>query len=51
MCPDARPANVVIYGFDQALASTISGAFDLFAQAGVTWAAHSSCAESAGIFS
>ncbi|WP_137167157.1 GlxA family transcriptional regulator [Salinimonas lutimaris] len=37
MCPDTRPANVVIYGFDQALASTISGAFDLFAQAGVTW--------------
>lgn len=31
------PANVVVYGFDHALSSAITGVVDLFAQAGVTW--------------
>ncbi|WP_232364939.1 GlxA family transcriptional regulator [Salinimonas marina] len=33
------PANVVVYGFDRALSSAITGVVDLFAQAGVTWQA------------
>ncbi|WP_018981560.1 GlxA family transcriptional regulator [Salinimonas chungwhensis] len=32
-----HPAKIAIYAFDQALASAITGAVDLFAQAGVTW--------------
>ena len=32
-----KPATIAIYGFDHALASAITGAVDLFAQAGVTW--------------
>ena len=39
MMPDKRPAKVMVYGFDNALSSAITGVVDLFAQAGVTWQA------------